>query len=60
MYKLYFPKNIKELNKNFENKHNNFKINSIKNLENYFKKLKNTLIHDTSRLLQQVLYNKLF
>ena len=38
MYKLYFPKNIKELNKNFEN--NNFKINSIKNLENYFKKLK--------------------
>ena len=41
MYKLYFPKNIKELNKNFENKNNNFKINSIKNLENYFKKLKN-------------------
>ena len=40
MYKLYFPKNIKELNKNFENKNNNFKINSIKNLENYFKKLK--------------------
>ena len=38
MYKLdhnkkYFPKNIKELNKNFENKNNNFKINSIKNLE---------------------------
>ena len=29
--KLYFPKNIKELN-------NNFKINSIKNLKNYFKK----------------------
>ena len=55
MYKLYFPKNIKELNKN-----NNFKINSIKNLENYFKKLKNKLIYDTSRLLQQVLYNKLF
>ena len=22
MYKLYFPKNIKELNKNFENKNN--------------------------------------
>ena len=40
MYKLYFPKNIKELNKNFENKNNNFKINSIKILENYFKKLK--------------------
>ena len=40
MYKLYIPKNIKELNKNFENKNNNFKINSIKNLENYFKKLK--------------------
>ena len=40
MYKLYFPKNIKELNKNFENKNNNFKINSIRNLENYFKKLK--------------------
>ena len=40
MYKLYFTKNIKELNKNFENKNNNFKINSIKNLENYFKKLK--------------------
>ena len=40
MYKLYFTKNIKELNKNFENENNNFKINSIKNLENYFKKLK--------------------
>ena len=40
MYKLYFPKNIKELNKNFENQNKNFKINSIKNLENYFKKLK--------------------
>ena len=40
MYKLYFPKNIKELNKNFENKKSNFKINSIKNLENHFKKLK--------------------
>ena len=40
MYKLYFPKNIKELNKNFENKNNKFKINSIQNLENYFKKLK--------------------
>ena len=52
MYKLYFPKN-------FENKNNNFKINSIKNLENYLKKLKNKLIYDTSRLLQQVLCNKL-
>ena len=40
MYKLYFPKNIKELNKNFENKNSNFKINSIKNLQTYFKKLK--------------------
>ena len=40
MYRLYFPKSIKELNKNFENKNNNFKINSIKNLENYFKKFK--------------------
>ena len=40
MYKLYFPKNIKESIKNFENKNNNFKINSIKNLENYFKKFK--------------------
>ena len=40
MCKLYFPKNIKELNKNFEDKDDNFKINSIKNLENYFKKLK--------------------
>ena len=37
--KKYFPKNIKELNKNFEN-NNNFKINSIKLLINYFKKLK--------------------
>ena len=53
MYKLYFTKNL-------ENKNNNFKINGIKNLENYFKKLKNKLIYDTSRLLQQVLYNKLF
>ena len=45
MYKLdhnkkYFPKNIKELNENFKNKNNNFKINSIKNLENYYKRLK--------------------
>ena len=49
MYILYLPKNIKELNKNLEN--NNFKINSIENLENYFKELKNKLIYDTSRLL---------
>ena len=45
MYKLnynkkYFPKNIKELNINFENNNNNFKINSIELLTNYFKKLK--------------------
>ena len=32
MYKLYFTKNFENKNKN-----NNFKINSIKNLENYFK-----------------------
>ena len=38
MYKLHFPKNIQELNKNFENKNNNFEINIIKNLENCFKK----------------------
>ena len=37
MYKLYFTKNIKELNKNFENKNNNFKINSIELLTNYFR-----------------------
>ena len=45
MYKLdhnkkYFPKITKELNKNFENENNNFKINSIELLTNYFKKLK--------------------
>ena len=38
--KLYFPKNIKELNKSFENKNNTFKIDTIKSLTNYFKKLK--------------------
>ena len=53
MYKLdhnkkFFPRNIKELNKNFENKNNNSKIDSVKNLENYFKKLKNKLIYDYS------------
>ena len=52
MYKLdhnkkYFPKNKKELNNN-----NNFKINSIELLTNYFKKLKNRIIYDySSRLL---------
>ena len=45
MYKLdhnkkYFPKNIKELNKNFENKNNNFKIDSVKLLKDYFSKSK--------------------
>ena len=40
MYKLYLPKNIKELNKKFQNKNNNFKIDSIKLLTNYFNKLK--------------------
>ena len=44
MYKLdhnkkYFPKNIKELNKIFENKNNNFKIDSVKLLK--FKKWNN-------------------
>ena len=34
--KLYFPKNIKELNKKFEYKNNYFKIDSIKLLTNYF------------------------
>ena len=37
--KLYFPKNIKELNKNYGNKNNKFKIDTIKSLTNYFKKL---------------------
>ena len=45
MYKLdpnkkFLPINIKELNKNFENKNSNFKIDSVKNLENYYKKFK--------------------
>ena len=40
MYKLYFPKNIKELDKSFENKNSKFKIDTIKLLTNYFKKLK--------------------
>ena len=37
--KLYFPKNIKELNKDYKNKNNKFKINTTKSLTNYFKKL---------------------
>ena len=45
MYKLdhnkkYLPKNILDLNKTFIYSKNNFEIDSIKNLENYFKKLK--------------------
>ena len=57
MYKLdhnirIVPKNILELNKKIEDK-NNFRIDTIKSLTNYFKKLKNKLIYDiTSRLLQ--------
>ena len=38
--KKLFPKNIFDLIKKFENKNNNLKINTIKNIENYFKKLK--------------------
>ena len=46
MYKIgnynnqFFPKNIYELTKKFENENNNFKIDSIKSLTNYFSKLK--------------------
>ena len=46
MYKIgnynnqFFPKNIHELTKKFENRNNNFKIDSIKSLTNYFSKLK--------------------
>ena len=46
MYKIgnynsqFFPKNIYELTKKFENKKNNFKVDSIKTLTNYFSKLK--------------------
>ena len=41
MYKLdhnkkFFPRNILDLNKKFENKNNNFKINSIVSLTNHF------------------------
>ena len=39
-YKQFFPKNIHELTKNFENENDNFKIDSIKSLTNYFSKLK--------------------
>ena len=38
--KQFFPKNMHELTKKFENKNNNFKIDSIKSLTNYFSKLK--------------------
>ena len=46
MYKIdynnkFFPKNIKELNKKFENKNNKFKIDTVKLLTNCFKKLNN-------------------
>ena len=45
MYKIdynnkIFPKNIKELNTPFKNKSNNFKLDSIKSLIDYFNKLK--------------------
>ena len=45
MYKLdhnkkFFPKNIFELNKKFENKNNNFEIDSVKLLKRLFSKLK--------------------
>ena len=45
MYKIgdykekFFPKNVLDLNKNFENENNNFKIDNVKSLTNYFKKL---------------------
>ena len=40
-YNKIFPKNIKELNTPFNNdKNNNFKLDSIKSLINYFNKLK--------------------
>ena len=43
MYKIdykYFPKNILELNAPIENINNNFKIDSINSLKDYFSKLK--------------------
>ena len=36
-----FPGSIKELNTVYKPKNNNFKINSIQLLQNYFQKLKN-------------------
>ena len=33
----FFPKNIKKLNKNYENKNNKFKTDTVKNVENYSK-----------------------
>ena len=36
----FFPKNIHELTKKFENTNNDFKIDSFKSLKNYFSKLK--------------------
>ena len=40
--KKLFCDNIKDLNKNFIFGDNNFKLNTINNLTNYFKKLKHT------------------
>ena len=44
MYKIdynnkYFPKNISELNTQFEYKNSNFNLNSIESLKDYFNKL---------------------
>ena len=38
--KKFFPKNILDLNKKFENKNNNFKIDNVKLLKDYFLELK--------------------
>ena len=38
--KQFFPKNIHELIIKFENKNNNFEIDSVKSLTIYFSKLK--------------------
>ena len=35
-----FPRNIEELNTAYENKNNNFNMNSIESLKDYFNKLK--------------------
>ena len=45
MYKIdcnnkLFPKNLKELNTEYENKNNNFKIDTVESFTNYFNKLK--------------------